>query len=199
VAKGRSPVFSRCCLRGKVSLPQFNEWPSPLKELFSFTCGPASTHFYRLIRHYNSLFAFTSMGADIDKTINSGGAPYVFKMSGSVFHRMGSLLPRADESLKFAQLYMISCRGGLIYLVRRTLLEKLGVLRQLIHLLLESLLTCLISITIWLSSSGLRGEGCILLALLILLSDFLVMRADPMGHVFLVRRPVRSLLSLLVT
>jgi hypothetical protein len=47
------------------------------------------------------------MGADIDKTINSGGAPYVFKMSGSVFHRMGSLLPRADESPKFAQLYMI--------------------------------------------------------------------------------------------
>ncbi|KAM0864416.1 hypothetical protein ACQ4PT_043941 [Festuca glaucescens] len=77
----------------------------------SFSCFGRTSVFGQVYflaeRHYNSLFAFTSMGADIDKTINSGGAPYVFKMSGSVFHRMGSLLPHGDESPKFAQLYMI--------------------------------------------------------------------------------------------
>ncbi|KAM0926502.1 hypothetical protein ACQ4PT_003554 [Festuca glaucescens] len=107
VSKGWLPIFSGCCLRGKFSLPRFNDWPSPLKELLSFSCGPASTHFYHLIRHYNSLFAFTSMGADVDRTVNSGGAPYVFKMCGSAYHRIGSLLPRGTDSPKFAQLYMI--------------------------------------------------------------------------------------------
>ncbi|KAM0912941.1 hypothetical protein ACQ4PT_012492 [Festuca glaucescens] len=107
VGKGRLPVFSRCCLRGKVSLPRFNDWPSPLKELFSLSCGSASTHFYRLIRHYNSLFAFTSMDADVDRTVNSGGAPYIFKMCGSAYHRIGSLLPSGTDPPKFAQLYIV--------------------------------------------------------------------------------------------
>ncbi|KAM0931492.1 hypothetical protein ACQ4PT_000481 [Festuca glaucescens] len=107
VGKGRLPVFSRCCLRGKVSLPRFNDWPSPLKELLSLSCGSASTHFYRLIRHYNSLFAFTSMGADIDRTVNSGGAPYIFKMCGSAYHQIGSLLPCETDPPKFAQLYIV--------------------------------------------------------------------------------------------
>ncbi|KAM0883810.1 hypothetical protein ACQ4PT_031390 [Festuca glaucescens] len=107
VGKGQLPLFPGCCLRGKVSLPRFNDWPSPLKELLSYDCGPASTHFHRLIRHYNSLFAFTSMGADVDRTINSGGAPYIFKMGGCAYHRIGSLLPRGTDAPKFAQLYMV--------------------------------------------------------------------------------------------
>ncbi|KAK1603462.1 hypothetical protein QYE76_037774 [Lolium multiflorum] len=107
IRKGQLPLFSGCCLRGKVSLPRFNDWPSPLKELLSYGCGPASAHFHRLIRHYNSLFAFTSMGADVDRTINSGGAPYIFKMGGCAYHRIGSLLPHGTDSPKFAQLYMV--------------------------------------------------------------------------------------------
>ncbi|XP_051229354.1 uncharacterized protein [Lolium perenne] len=103
----RLPVFSGCCLRGKVSLPRFNDWPSPLKELFSLSCGHASTHFYRLIRHYNSLFAFKSIGVNVDRTVNSGGAPYIFKMCGYAYHRIGSLLPSGTNPPKFAQLYMV--------------------------------------------------------------------------------------------
>jgi hypothetical protein len=107
VAKGCLPVYSRCCLRGKVSLPGFADWPSPLKELLRFDGGPVSSHFLRLIRHYNSMFTFTSLGADVDRTVNSRGGPYVFKICGTVYHRIGSLLPLEADDPRFAQLYMV--------------------------------------------------------------------------------------------
>ena len=52
------------------------------------------------------MFAFTSMGGKVDKTINNGRGPYVFRISGQNFHRMGSLLPSESEKPKFAQLYI---------------------------------------------------------------------------------------------
>ncbi|KAM0918645.1 hypothetical protein ACQ4PT_008729 [Festuca glaucescens] len=69
----------------------------------AYTCEKCGVLFW----HYNSLFAFTSMGADVDRTINSGGAPYIFKMGGCAYHRIGSLLPRGTDPPKFAQLYMV--------------------------------------------------------------------------------------------
>ncbi|KAM0822262.1 hypothetical protein ACQ4PT_071604 [Festuca glaucescens] len=69
----------------------------------AYTCEKCGALFW----HYNSLFAFTSMGADVDRTINSGGAPYIFKMGGCAYHRIGSLLPRGTDAPKFAQLYMV--------------------------------------------------------------------------------------------
>ncbi|KAM0867487.1 hypothetical protein ACQ4PT_041967 [Festuca glaucescens] len=107
VGKGRLPVFFGCCLRGKVSLPRFKDWSSPLKEFLSFDCGHASTHFHHLIMHYNSLFSFTSMGADVDRTVNSGIAPYIFKMCGYVYHQIGSLLPYDTNPPKFVRLYIV--------------------------------------------------------------------------------------------
>ena len=95
--KWSAPVFPGCCLRGKVSLPGFTDWPSPLRELLRFNGGPISTHFLRLIRHYNAMFCFTSLGADVDKAVNSGGGPYVYKICGVVYHRIGSLLPTGPD------------------------------------------------------------------------------------------------------
>ncbi|VVA13357.1 Hypothetical predicted protein, partial [Prunus dulcis] len=65
-----------------------------------------SVLFRENIRVYNSMFAFTSMGAKIDKSINNGSSPYVFKISGQVHHLMGSLLPLDGQCPKFAQLYI---------------------------------------------------------------------------------------------
>src|SRR5438105_2097187 len=62
----------------------------------------------RQIRSYNSFFALTSLGAAIDKTINNGTAPYVFKINGVVHHRIGTLLPRRGTRPKFAQLYILT-------------------------------------------------------------------------------------------
>ncbi|XP_066162009.1 uncharacterized protein [Oryza sativa Japonica Group] len=46
------------------------------------------------------------MGAAIDKSINTGNAPYVFKINGVVHHRIGTLVPSCGSPPKFAQLYV---------------------------------------------------------------------------------------------
>lgn len=45
------------------------------------------------------------MGATIDRSINNGGGPNIFKISGAICHRMGSLLPQEGDTPKFAELY----------------------------------------------------------------------------------------------
>ena len=60
----------------------------------------------RNIRKYNCLFAFTSLGANIDKTVNDGHGPPVFKIHGQVHHRIGPLLPSDGSPPKFLQLYI---------------------------------------------------------------------------------------------
>lgn len=52
------------------------------------------------------MFAFTSMAANIDNSVNHGSGPYVFKISDEVHHFMGSLLHDQNHSPKFAQLYI---------------------------------------------------------------------------------------------
>ena len=88
-------------------MPKFRFWPSPLVRLIRFNGDVISNRFMRLIRQYNSMFCFTSLGAHIDNIINVGGAPYVFKMNGVVYHRIGPLVPPDSFSRKFAQLYII--------------------------------------------------------------------------------------------
>ena len=61
-----------------MSLPSFPDWPSPHNDLIKFDGGPVSSRFMRLIRHYNSMFSFTSLGARVAQSINVGGGPYVF-------------------------------------------------------------------------------------------------------------------------
>jgi hypothetical protein len=58
------------------------------------------------IKHYNCLFAFTSMGVNIDKSVNDGRGLPIFKICDQVHHRVGSLLPPHDGPPKFIQLYI---------------------------------------------------------------------------------------------
>ncbi|KAM0859110.1 hypothetical protein ACQ4PT_047400 [Festuca glaucescens] len=102
----RKVVYYGCCRGGKVSLPIPRPWPSPLRELLRFDGDARSNHFMRSIREYNAMFAFTSLGVHVDKSINSGGGPYVFKICGVVHHRIGSLLPRDGHRPEYAQLYI---------------------------------------------------------------------------------------------
>jgi hypothetical protein len=97
-----------------VSLPVYPEWPSPLAELLRFDGGAESRRFMQLIREYNSMFAFTSLGAHVDNTVNVGKGPYVFKICGVVCHEIGSLLPPDDNPVpKFAQLYIYDTENEL--------------------------------------------------------------------------------------
>jgi hypothetical protein len=58
------------------------------------------------IRQYNCLFAFTSMGAHIDRSMHDGRGPPVFKICGQIHHRIGALLPQDGDPPKFIQLYV---------------------------------------------------------------------------------------------
>ncbi|XP_019189136.1 PREDICTED: uncharacterized protein LOC109183486 [Ipomoea nil] len=46
------------------------------------------------------------MGGKIDRTINNGTSPPIFRINGQNFHRIGSLLPSHGIQPKFAQLYI---------------------------------------------------------------------------------------------
>ena len=58
------------------------------------------------IRSYNSAFAFASLGVNEDML---PAGVYCFRVSGTVYHRIGHLQPNTDGEAKFAQLYRYTC------------------------------------------------------------------------------------------
>ncbi|XP_074360116.1 uncharacterized protein LOC141700196 [Apium graveolens] len=87
-----------------VRLPQIPPTPQYLLDLYhDKKRGPS---FHRLIQLYNAMFAFTSTGGNIDHSINSGRAPYVYRLNGQNHHVFGSLIPNDNETPKFCQLYI---------------------------------------------------------------------------------------------
>ena len=74
--------FHLCCRGGKVRLPLLKDPPPFLADLLNPNGDTFSKYFIKSIRSYNSMFAFTSLGAKIDMDINKGPSPYVFKING---------------------------------------------------------------------------------------------------------------------
>ena len=100
------PKYFLCCGDGKIKLPTILETPEVLNSLLNYNGGSLSTFFRKNIRTFNSMFAFTSFGANIELSTKDSHGPYVFKISGQIHHLMGSLLPTDDERPRFAQLYI---------------------------------------------------------------------------------------------
>ena len=75
-------VYNRCCKGGKIVIPPFRERPEPLASLARFDGDARCKRFLNNIRQYNCLSAFTSMGANMDRSMNDGRGPPVFKISG---------------------------------------------------------------------------------------------------------------------
>ena len=46
------------------------------------------------------------MGGNVDRSVNNGSGPYVFRINGQTHHRIGSLLPIHGQNPKYAQLYI---------------------------------------------------------------------------------------------
>ena len=59
---------------GKVVLHLEQEYPDYINQLFT------DRHFMENIRAYNSMFAMTSLGDEVDETVNRGRDPYVLKV-----------------------------------------------------------------------------------------------------------------------
>ena len=101
-----SPKFSLCCMQGKVRLPHPHQPLGYLKFLMEDKESIQAKEFRENICAYNALFAFTSMGGQFDKTINRGDRPFVYRLHGQNFHRIGTLLPNEGELPQYAQLYI---------------------------------------------------------------------------------------------
>ncbi|KAK9903793.1 hypothetical protein M0R45_000903 [Rubus argutus] len=100
-SKRNPPIHTKCCREGRIKLQAPHATPPFLEKMLDPNNGRQSILFKENIRAYNSMFAFTSIGAKIDQSINDGSGPYVFNISGQVHHLMGSLLPPEHESPKF--------------------------------------------------------------------------------------------------
>ncbi|WVZ90535.1 hypothetical protein U9M48_036828, partial [Paspalum notatum var. saurae] len=96
------PKYNLCCKWGSILLAPYQPPPQPFFDLLSSHTNNLSSHFFDHIRQYNTMFAMTSMGAKVNEAINDGRGPYIFKVSGQVYHRVGSLIP----SQEYAQLYI---------------------------------------------------------------------------------------------
>nr|AAK54292.1 putative helicase [Oryza sativa Japonica Group] len=101
----KQPSFGLCCKQGKVALPPLKEQPPYLTSLLTRD-GGRSTNYQQNIRSYNSMFAFTSMGGTVDRKINNGHGPYIFRLNGQNHHHIGTLLPEGSNKPRFQQLYV---------------------------------------------------------------------------------------------
>nr|XP_011462186.1 PREDICTED: uncharacterized protein LOC101300808 [Fragaria vesca subsp. vesca] len=100
------PIYTGCCQKGEIQILSSDSTPPFLQQLLDPNNGRRSILFRENIRVYNSMFAFTSMGAKIDYDLNRRSGPYVFKICGQIHHLMGSALPVEGERPKYAQLYI---------------------------------------------------------------------------------------------
>ncbi|CAJ0645462.1 15473_t:CDS:2, partial [Entrophospora sp. SA101] len=101
----RSPVFTTCCVKGRVSLLLIKELPYPLNTLLTRT-DPSARLFRKNIRLYNSALTFTSMGAKVDHSITGTSGIYSFRVHGEMYYSVDTILPDNEVHPQFAQIYV---------------------------------------------------------------------------------------------
>ncbi|KAH7865614.1 hypothetical protein Vadar_008921 [Vaccinium darrowii] len=101
----KHPLFGKCCLEGKIKLPNLNTPPPILQALYDGN-DDQSKSFRRYTRLYNVANAFTSLGATFDDRVLGGRGPTSFTIHGELRHRTGSLLPLPGYDASYAQLYI---------------------------------------------------------------------------------------------
>ena len=87
-----NPKFGVCCLQGKVHLPPLPPFPQELRDLYTDPSDQLS--FCTNICQYNSAFALTSLGVNIDHETVQGQGIASFHTHREGYHQMGSLLPQ---------------------------------------------------------------------------------------------------------
>ncbi|KAJ7032962.1 hypothetical protein C8F04DRAFT_890575, partial [Mycena alexandri] len=126
--------FGTCCLQGKVDLPPVRAPPRDLLQLFDGT-SHYSRNFKENIWAYNSAFALASLGVTVDRRVNDGRGPYVFKIQGALYHKVGSLLPEPGRDPSYAQLYIVSSAEANEARMRRNPLDNhvMGILDNVLR------------------------------------------------------------------
>ena len=83
-------LFSLCCSKGKVKLPDPSPLPILMQQLLT------NTEFMKNIRIYNASFSFLSFKDNV----------YTYRIRGMVQHIIGSLTPQDGRTPKCAQIYI---------------------------------------------------------------------------------------------
>ncbi len=85
-----NPQFSLCCENGKVLLPSLLATPQELEVLLT-SKESSVVKFRDHIHMYNSVLAFTLLGAKVDESVTGGPGPYSFRIQGELYHKIESL------------------------------------------------------------------------------------------------------------
>src|SRR2546421_12797100 len=93
--------FTVCCKNGKVLLPDLKKAPKYLRNLLD-----NNIEFRNSIRGYNSILAFTPLGANIDEKLIKKKGNYCFRIHGCIYHYIGPLFPEQQSEAKCAQIYI---------------------------------------------------------------------------------------------
>ncbi|GKC58357.1 DNA helicase, partial [Tanacetum coccineum] len=99
------PIYHRCSMAGRVVLRTYQIYLEYIPMLLK------DRHFIENIRAYNQMFSMTSLGARVDESVNIGRGPYVFKISGQLYHWLGSLCPAEGDPPRFLQLYIYDTKN----------------------------------------------------------------------------------------
>lgn len=91
-----------CCNHGKIKIPSIPRPPQMICDLLSMQ-HPKSKFFLTHIRKFNSMLSMVSTVAN-KMTFKTNGPP-IYKIQGSIYHKIGPLLPDDDEAPVYAQLY----------------------------------------------------------------------------------------------
>ncbi len=94
-----------CCENGKVLLPNLPTTPQELEVLLT-SKESSAVKFRDQIRMYNSVLAFTSLGAKVNESVTGGPGPYSFRIQGELYHKIESLCPAEGQRPQFAELYI---------------------------------------------------------------------------------------------
>jgi hypothetical protein len=104
-SSNNNPLFFFCCDNGKVLLSSLPATPQELEVLLT-SKDRSVVEFRDQIRMYNSVLAFTSLGAKVDESVTRGTGPYSFHIQGEFYHKIGSMCPVEGQCPQFAQLYI---------------------------------------------------------------------------------------------
>ncbi|XP_019159463.1 PREDICTED: uncharacterized protein LOC109156088 [Ipomoea nil] len=88
--------------------------PPPILQTLYFDDNEQSRHFLNNIRRYN-MFCFTSLGGRVDRSINTGNAPPIFRISGQNYHWIGSMVLEEEwQELKSSLIQLLRLKVNLI-------------------------------------------------------------------------------------
>lgn len=103
--RAQNGFFTSCCRQGKLRLPSTGPYPRWYKDAFTDPQSIEYVWMHGNERNLNAAVSFVTVGANI--TPPAGYGDYIFRVNGTIHHRMRSLVVPNDHSRTYAQLYFM--------------------------------------------------------------------------------------------